>query len=746
MKYWLKNIFYSFPVQLLLLHFRKSQVLLVFWLILYLTVTGHFMKLFGANALFLAPEYLGTVNPGGAAIVGFAAGIFIMSWNITTFILHSARFRFLATATNPFLKYCLNNAIIPAVFLLVYYFEAMYFGIEMELLSWSRFLLIAAGFTGGLLLLLVISFAYFFTVDRRIIRTIQPGIIDFHEEGYQPVTEDSFEAYGLPVRTYAASFTRFRAARDVSHYSQSFLDVIFKRHHFSAMVTILLAFFFMVLIAFFMDKVVFQIPACASVFVIFAILIAVMGALSYFLRSWSILFMIGLFVLLNILYQYNIIDPRNKAYGLDYSKKGRPEYSLQTLNSLNTPEKIKADKENMIGILNKWKAKQHEEQPLMIFMNFSGGGLRAAGFSMNVLQHLDSAMNGGLMRQTFLMTGASGGMLAAAYYRQLAYLKEQGQPIDPMDKKYVHQITRDLLNPVFSSWVTRDLIAPAQKFAYSGNHYVKDRAYAFEQKLNRNTGGLLNIPIGYYLAPEANAEIPLMILSNTVTGDLKKMMISTQPISFLMEEEYRDNSSSVSGPDAIDFTALFHDRSPMDLRFLTALRMNATYPYVLPAVWLPTKPVIDVMDAGLRDNYGMESTLRFTHVFRRWINENTSGVLIIQVRSRQKGSWDHKEKGGSIAEIITKPFGMLQSNWFRLQDYYLDDELTYARHFINPPMNRVSFMYVPEKESPGASLNFHLTKNEKKDVKASMGRPNNVEALQQVLVFLDKVHLPWISR
>ena len=107
-----------------------------------------------------------------------------------------------------------------------------------------------------------------------------------------------------------------------------------------------------------------------------------------------------------------------------------------------------------------------------------------------------------------------------------------------------------------------------------------------------------------------------------------------------MQEEYTDSASYMNGPDAIDFASLFKNENPMDLRLLSALRMNATYPYVLPAVWLPSDPVIEVMDAGLRDNNGQESTLRFLNVFRDWINENTSGVLIIQIRSRQKGSWD----------------------------------------------------------------------------------------------------------
>ena len=49
------------------------------------------MQNFGADALFFTPEYLGNVNALGAAIVGIAMGVFMMSWNVTTFILHSKR-------------------------------------------------------------------------------------------------------------------------------------------------------------------------------------------------------------------------------------------------------------------------------------------------------------------------------------------------------------------------------------------------------------------------------------------------------------------------------------------------------------------------------------------------------------------------------------------------------------------------------------------------------------------------------
>src|SRR6187401_3189841 len=87
MKAWLRGFFYSFPVQLLFLHFRKYQVLLIFWFVLFSTINGTFMRSFGADSLYLAPEYLGSVNALGASIVGIAIGMFIMSWNIASFIL-----------------------------------------------------------------------------------------------------------------------------------------------------------------------------------------------------------------------------------------------------------------------------------------------------------------------------------------------------------------------------------------------------------------------------------------------------------------------------------------------------------------------------------------------------------------------------------------------------------------------------------------------------------------------------------
>lgn len=735
MKLLLKNIFYSFPIQLLILHFRKYQVLLIFWFMLASTINSGFLKSFGADALFFVPEYLGNVNALSAATVGIAMGVFFMSWNITTFILHTRRFKFLATASTPFLKYCINNSLFPLFFLVFYLIKSIQFSINKELLTGGEEAALILGFLGGFLSLIAFSFAFFFGADRTILRTITPVIAnpDNFKTAFDPAKNQQADGFGMKVDYYFSGRFKLRKARPVSHYNQDFLDTIFKHHHFAAMIGVILAFIFLVVGGFFLDIKFFQAPAAASIIVFFALMVAVIGALTYFLQSWSLLFVIALVAILDILYQQEIIDPRNKAYGLNYTNKNqRPQYSLQSLQQLCTPEIVAADKNNMLQILNNWKSRQANEKPVMIFINVSGGGLRSATFVMNTLQQSDSITRGRLMQQTFLISGASGGMLSAAYYRELYKNKKKNAAVNLHQSTYTDNITQDLLNPVFSSMISRDIFSPAQKFSVGPYRYIKDRGYAFEEKLNENSGNILNRQLKDYMADEKAANIPMMIFNSVVTSDGRKMMIGTQPLSFMMKPVAFEKDTNVS-PDAIDFAALFAKQDPMNLRMLTALRMNATFPYVLPNVWLPSNPVIDVMDAGLRDNFGQETTLRFIDNFKDWITKNTSGVIILQIRDREQDNWKHPLETGTISDILVKPATMLQNNWFRLQDYFQNEAYSFLPNAASYNLHRLSFVYAPKLEEHGAALSFHLTAAEKKNVIASFTTAENQHVLKELL-------------
>ncbi|HXD76356.1 MAG TPA: hypothetical protein VN616_01040 [Puia sp.] len=730
-----KAIYYFFPVQLLLAQLRRHQILLLFWLILFSTLNGGFMRSYGAGALFLSPEYLGNVSPVSTSFVGMATAIFIMSWNITTFILFSRHFRFLATTTNPFLKYCINNVLLPLSFLLFYLIKAIQYNVSKELLPASSIVLLILGFLSGFCFVIAVSFLYFFRADKTIVRRMTPVISNpklFKSQfGKQEVKLN--ETRLMHVKWYLNSPRTIRQTRDVAHYSKAFIESIFNRHHISAVLSIFAAFIFLIVVGFFMDSRYFQLPAGASILVFFAILISLSGAVSYFLGSWAIPSMAGAYLLLNLLYHYRVIDPTNKAYGLNYTNTDqRPLYDRQTLMELCSATHIEQDKENMIRILERWKARQSSPKPLLYMINASGGGNRSACFTMSVLQHLDSLCDGQLMRKTFLMTGASGGMLGAAYFRELSRRRDAGDTsIHLPNRQYINDISKDLLNTLFSSFVARDLASPAQKFRVGQYEYVKDRGYAFEQQLNINTRGMLNQQLKDLAPEEAAARVPLMVLNPDITQDSRALVICTQPVSFLMRPEYDSTKIAEMDPDAVDFGALFARQGPMNLRLLTALRMNATFPYVLPDVWLPTKPVVDVMDAGFRDNFGELSVLRFVTAFKKWIKENTSGVVLIQIRDTKSGGWENPYESGDITDIITKPIILLEDNWYRLQEYSQNDLMSLAPDAMGFPFRKMVLQYVPKTEDAGAALNFHLTTQEKLTIIGSLDNSDNQRTFQE---------------
>jgi hypothetical protein len=191
-------------------------------------------------------------------------------------------------------------------------------------------------------------------------------------------------------------------------------------------------------------------------------------------------------------------------------------------------------------------------------------------------------------------------------------------------------------------------------------------------------------------------------------------------------------------PDAVDFSSFFAKQEPYNIRILTALRMNATFPIVLPNVWLPSEPIIDVMDAGLRDNFGQETALRFIEVFDDWIKQNTSGVLLLQIRDRKAGGWEAPYLSDDISDHATKPFLLLQHNWFKMMEYFQNDMLSYYTSYSGTKIYKVAFQYAADNEENKAALNFHLTRREEKDIMGSILSPMNQKSFQQLQDLLNQ--------
>ena len=91
---------------------------------------------------------------------------------------------------------------------------------------------------------------------------------------------------------------------------------------------------------------------------------------------------------------------------------------------------------------------------------------------MSILQRLDSVTNGEMMKN-FSHHRRIGWNDRRFLFPGIILTKQKGENIHLQDKKYVDDISGDLLNPLFSSFVARDLISPSLKFEVGPYIYVK---------------------------------------------------------------------------------------------------------------------------------------------------------------------------------------------------------------------------------------------------------------------------------
>src|SRR5258705_1222730 len=132
---YIKRFFYSFPIQLVIVLLKANQILLLYWIILFEWVIGGLAQRFGVPFLFLDPEYMGTVGFRSFFIMGFTTGCFIMVFNISSYIINGSRFPFIATLSRPFMKYTINNFIVPVLFIIIYLSRFLYFQLYNEFQS-----------------------------------------------------------------------------------------------------------------------------------------------------------------------------------------------------------------------------------------------------------------------------------------------------------------------------------------------------------------------------------------------------------------------------------------------------------------------------------------------------------------------------------------------------------------------------------------------------------------------------------
>ncbi len=539
----------------------------------------------------------------------------------------------------------------------------------------------------------------------------------------------------IQVRNFISERLKTRLVRGVAHYESSLLLSVFRQNHSNSIVAILVALFILIVLGYLVDYPIFRIPAGASAFLLGSILIALIGAINYWFKEWSVTAFIAIVILVNVITSFEALKHKNKAYGLRYEGTEYPKYTYANMLANANSGDTERDKIRTIEILENWKAKVTEgrnEKPKIVFLCVSGGGLKTATWSMQVLQRADSALDGKLLDHTAMISGASGGLLGMGYARELLLRKTQGADINLYDTKYIRDISKDLLNPVFFTIVSNDLFVPWASFNIGDKVYRRDRGYVFENQLDENTGGILNKTLSDYRQPEYDATIPMMYITPSIVNDGRRLIISPQGASYMTVAPIDLALIDDIEIDGIDFRQMFHAQEADSLRFLTALRMNATYPYILPNVHLPTTPGIEVMDAGFRDNFGIKTATRFVHVFKDWILENTGGVTLVQVSGVNKFEEVSESTSRGLFSSLINPLG-IATQILSLQEYEHDTNLVFLYDLLGHDMfETIRFTYRPTKENTQASMTFHLTEREQQDIMDAFYLPENQKSLDRL--------------
>lgn len=724
-----------FPFRLVITHVKHNLFALFFWLILFLIVADSLGSAFGLTYLFLSPDYLGEVSSLSFVLFGFALGGFIMGFNTFSYLKIGAYYPFLTTISKPFVKFCVNNSIIPLFFIGFYMYRMSSFQMHEEFRSIGEIIIYCLSFLAGIILFLIFSIFYLFPIlrrkkNRRTEEQIDEPIssrIHKREKWY-----DIFKAQKDRTYIYIGKRFRFSVSRSAKHFDQELVESVYAKNRVSSSLYEILTITIFFILGLLSNYSLFEVPASASIVLLLTICLMIFSALYSWLKGWVYpLLVIIVFGMNYFSTRTNHFKYRSYAFGLDYSK--RDDYSIKRIMQISEKRANEEDSKNdYIKTLENWKRSTGEKKPKLVIINTSGGGSRSAMWTMTVLNGTNVRLNNKLFKHTQIIAGASGGMVGAAYYRELYLRKQKGELSKITVKEHVNNMGKDMLNKLAFMASTNDIFIRYRTYDYEGKSYEIDRGFGFEMQLNKNTNSILDHSLDYYSVYEKNGTIPTMIFSPTIVNDGRRVLISSQSMRFLTN----NNASHFNSYENIDFHDLLESQNTENIKFTSVIRASATFPFVMPMISLPTSPEIQLMDAGIRDNYGGKTSLEFLYSMKDWISENTSGVIIVQIRDVKKVREDEMYNDVSFLDKITLPFGNMYKNFPKVQDFNQDEMWKVGKDAFSFPIDVVSFNLL-EKKLDRISLSWHLTRQEKAKVRKAFLSEQNQESLKILEDLLD---------
>ena len=464
-----KNPASFFPVRLLLDYLKFNRLILLSWLLPFLFVTGAMGEKFGIQTLFLTPEYMGSVNAVAFLFTGLATGSFIMAFHIASYVVMAHRHPFIVRFSRPFYRYALNNSAIPLVYLVLYLVVSAVHQTRYELQSAGVIVFNLLLFLLGVVAFVYLSFGFFYIIvgvvpklirylrnKIKISSKLNPHLLKYltdkdadNKIKESPIWNDE----EVKVNFYLRTFFKIRPIGKYAHFTRQQFKQVFQYQHVNAFAYVTFVLILVIIRGLIKDVPELIIPAGASFLIMLTVLLLMTSLFYIVFGKWTVVVIFSILFLFGYFSPFNMMNYSNSAYGMDYSEN--------TPVDLFSHGNFRKDSLNTIQILNRWKKKNTfsdstKSKPKMVIVCASGGGLKMAVWTYYALGYADSVLNGQLLNHTGLVTGASGGMLGAAYLREnyLRFVEEKEQTVFSLDK--ANKLSQDILNPIFYTFSMSD--------------------------------------------------------------------------------------------------------------------------------------------------------------------------------------------------------------------------------------------------------------------------------------------------
>jgi Ca2+/Na+ antiporter len=710
----LRGITRFYPLQLPFFQLRRHPFLMAVWGIFWAMGLGFIGRGVGVEMIFLSPGE-GLPNPAwGAFAWGIAYGIFTTAYHLSTFLLDAHHAGFLLHSRRNFIfLYALNNSLLPLAFLFFYLARYNKLHLDSPTLQTEILALLA-----GTALIWTLSLLYFsrWKLSLRALKSLIGATLPSQKTQEPPLTSGLWLLSGGERVGYYLTIPEgiVPVVRRIPHQAiLRLMEGILTRGHLAALILEVIFIGLVFVWGYIQAKTDLYLPASVVVLIMGAITLMMMGALDYWLKRVGMGFLVFLALLSLLVWKiFHEASQASPAFGLSYEQIWA--YQPPTWTSA-VQAQITSDSASFAQVLQKRLARQNTPKPVFIWVTVSGGGWRSAYWTFLNLHLLDSLSGGRFYQSLAGITGASGGLIGATFWRELHLFHPHRAP----SLLEAERLTQDLLNPLFSTGLL-GLLSPNTYWEDTLTHitYPKGRDYAFETRLLRNTQAFHHHRLKDYAPYEESGQTPLIIFTPACLTNSLQLLISPLPLSFLCWADQK--------PIAIELRQIV---PADDLWITSALRMNAAFPFILPAVRLPTNPPLDIIDAGAIDNLGQSLTLRLLWKQRSLLASTASKIIWIEIRDLPPPPTSPHP----TSKLVLDKIGGLYAAFAESRYHPMSLTLEVLRTLYPIPIEKYTLHYTPGPEGYTPPLGFTLLPRDRQSLQKAAYQPSHLAHLLHIL-------------